>query len=180
VWRGVDLYLWWARMLTMLKKNCLRIGVLLGAAGAVLMIAPPVHTREAPESCDKVVIDSAGEYSIKHSKFKGIAPLSHERSGIAIYVMILPPTENALDGEILKLDVEADFRPNPTPDCVVLTHEPTPDAITCVQSIGGLPGLRAQVKFRVNKAGGYDKKMADVLRYLITDVFSCEAPGTHL
>jgi hypothetical protein len=87
-----------------------------------------------------------------------------------------PSREPSLkDTEILRFDVEADLLPSATPDCKVLLHDPTPNAVTCVQSVEGVRGVRAEVKFRAGEAG-LEQKMAGIIRYLRSEVF-CDSPG---
>jgi hypothetical protein len=167
----------------LMMRNGKRAGQVARFAIVLLTIVVAVmlscKAQEPSEACDKVSIDSAGEYRIKHSKIEGIAT-THNRGGIALYVRVRLGDRSEYR-EIEELSVDADLQPSPTIKCTM-----TRDSVrkvgfmTCTQSVKGFAGLRAHVKFRVNKAVDYESKMVEVLDYLIKDVLDCEPPGIRL
>ena len=155
-------------------RRMLRLRRLIAAACVGFMLTQAARAQGLKEPCDVVSIDSAGDYRISHSKIGGVAT-THNRHGIAIWVAIVPPREPSLtDTEVLRLDVEVDLAPSAIPDCKILPHDPTPNAVTCVQSVEGIRGVRAQVKFRAGETG-VEQKMATIVRYLRNEVF-CDSP----
>jgi hypothetical protein len=157
-----------ARQVTQIAIVLLAIMVVLISRG---------NAQEPSETCDKVSIESAGEYRIKHSKIAGI-PTTHNRDGIALYVRLRPKDRS---DEIEELSVDADLQPSQTIKCGV-THDfiQQEEFMTCTQSIKGFTGLRAHVEFKINKVVNYEAKMAEVLDYLIKGVLACGPPGLRL
>jgi hypothetical protein len=145
------------------------------AVGLAFVVAV-IPFCNAQEACDTVSIDSAGDYRIKHSKIKGL-PITHNRGGIALWVVLWPKDGSE---DIVELSVDADLRPSPTAKCKTVANDQRMGIITCTQSIARLPGLRAAVKFRINRIGDYKDRMADVLDYLIKDAFECGPPETGI
>jgi hypothetical protein len=147
-----------------------RIAAVLAFVVAVIPIC------NAQEACDTVTIDSAGDYRIKHSKIKGL-PTTHNRGGIALWVVLWPKDGSE---DVVQIDVQADLRPSPTAECRTVANDQLMGVITCTQSIERVAGLRANVKFRVNRIGDYRDSMAGVLDYLVEDAFDCGPPGTRI
>jgi len=149
-------------------------------AGAIIVSIQCGCAHDVPQYCETVSIESAGEYRIKFSRMKALGT-THNRNGIAFLVELWPPEDNRLDNELIDLIIYANISPTPTIDCKEVHSHLLPDGLmSCVKDILGFGDLRVQARFKLNPPGGYKRKMADLIEYVVNDVMNCGAPGTPL
>jgi len=150
-------------------------------AGAMIVSIQRGYAHDVPQYCETVSIESAGAYRIKSSRMKPLVTLDN-RTGIALAVELWPPEEKGLESELIDLIIYAAPSPSPAIDCTEQHNDfqLSGGFMSYAKDIPGFSDLRVQASFKLTPSGGYKRKMAHLVEYVVHDVMNCGAPGTPL